>query len=84
MMNVPSKKDLMSALKAAGQAHHDYESNYLKGERDKHWAGWYASYTLGRLGDFMTPTMLTEILTNASDNGDWFQNATEEILTTIE
>ena len=47
---------------SAGQAHHDYEAHFLRGVRDEHWAGWYAAYVLGRLGDFTTPTMLTQQL----------------------
>ena len=70
----------MTALKEASQAHHEYETNFLKGERDTQWAGWYASYVLGRIGDFIAPTLLTERLIGTSGEGDWFEHAVENVL----
>ena len=78
-MNNPSIAELEAALQAAGNAHHEYESNFLKGERDPHWAGWYASYVLGSLGDFTTPTKLTELLLSVPDAEDWFKAASKHI-----
>jgi hypothetical protein len=75
----PAVTDLESALRAAGQAHHDYESNFLNGEADKHWAGWYAGYVLGRLGDFTSPTSLTRWLAEAPSEGDWAPAAARHV-----
>lgn len=57
MTNTPSRDELERALSAAVAAHHDYEHNVLKGIRDAPWSGFYAAYTLGRLGDFTTPDL---------------------------
>jgi hypothetical protein len=71
-MNVPpSQNALMSALRAAGSAHHDYESRFLGGEHDLQWPGWYAAYVLGRLGDFAAPTDLAQWLQDAPAADDW-------------
>ncbi len=75
MASIPAEQELKDALASAGQAHHDYEANFLGGVRDEHWAGWYAAYVLGRLGDFTTPTMLTQKLGTVSAEGDWAENA---------
>jgi len=75
MDSTPTERQLLEALSAAGSAHHDYESNFLQGVRDQQWAGWYAAYVLGRLGDFTTPTVLTRWLEDVSLEGDWFKNA---------
>jgi len=72
---MPEEQRLKEALAAAGSAHHDYESNYLNGVRDAHWAGWYAAYVIGRLGDFTTPTSLSRWLEEVSGDGDWSENA---------
>ena len=47
----PAQNELAQALAAAGTSHHDYEQTILNGERDEQWSGFYAAYTLGRLGD---------------------------------
>lgn len=70
-MNTPTESQLRETLSAAGSAHHDYESKFLNGMRDEQWAGWYAAYVLGRHGDFVSPTRLTTLLTEASSEGDW-------------
>lgn len=49
MVSSPTEEQLRDTLAAAGSAHHDYESNFLSGTRDKQWAGWYSAYVLGRL-----------------------------------
>lgn len=71
MSELPSAELLTQALRAAGAAHHDYESHALNGVRDEQWAGWYAAYVLGRLGDFATPTTLSAWLSEAPAEGDW-------------
>ena len=70
---------LVQALKAAGSAHHEYETNALSGQRDEQWAGWYAAYVLGRLGDFVAPTTLSNWLEQAPGSGNWAQTAAEYI-----
>ena len=70
-MSNPSQEELRKALAAAGPAHHDYEQNMLSGARDERWAGWYAAYVLGRLGDFAAPTALTRWLEETPGEGDW-------------
>lgn len=84
MSGSPSKEDLRAALSAAGSAHHDYESRFLAGVRDEQWAGWYAAYVLGRLGDFVSPTHLTRWLEASSTEGNWAENASEEVLARLE
>ena len=60
-MSFPDHASLVAALSAAGSAHHDYETRFLKGVRDDAWPGWYAAYVLGRLGDFASPTDLSTL-----------------------
>ena len=80
----PSRKALEDALKAAGSAHHDYEQNALDGTRDEHWAGFYGAYVLGRLGDFVTPSVLIGFLEEVPDDGDWAVSAAEYIRDNLE
>jgi hypothetical protein len=75
-----SRKALEGALKAAESAHHDYEQNALGGTRDEHWAGFYGAYVLGRLGDFVTTSVLVGLLEDAPEDGDWAVSAAEYIL----
>lgn len=79
MADWPSVSDLVTALKGAATAHHDYETNHLGGARDEHWAGWYAAYVLGRLGDFIGPTALTEMLIESPNERDWVRAAAEHV-----
>ena len=67
-------------MQDAGKAHHDYESNYLKGKRDDYWAGWYAAFVIGRVGNFATPTELTNWLEEVESGDNWFENAANLIL----
>jgi hypothetical protein len=83
MTSVPTEQKLKETLSAAGRAHHDYESHFLKGERDEQWAGWYAAYVLGRHGDFATPSRMTRWLQEASAEGDWAANAAALVLTKL-
>ena len=80
MISPPAAEQLREALAAAGGAHHEYESNYLGGVRDEQWIGWYAAYVLGRLGDFTTPTALTQWLEQVPAEGDWPTNAAAHVL----
>ena len=83
-MNNVSHEDLARALSAAGSAHHDYESVFLKGERDEMWPGFYAAYALGRVGDFTSATKLTELLESAPSSDDWAESAAEHVLKEIQ
>ena len=66
---------LEQALNDAGENHKDYELNILHGQRDEQWAGWYAAYLLGRLGNFISPTTLTNWLEESPDEGNWSESA---------
>ncbi len=79
-MSKPSQDELAQALAAAGASHHEYEQSHLKGERDEQWAGYYAAYTLGRLGDFLAPSSLTGLLETAPAGDDWATAASAYIL----
>lgn len=76
----PTEDELIETLEAAGHAHHDYESNYLKGVRDEQWPGVYAAYVLGRLGDFTTPTRLARWLEEAPSEANWAVGAARHVL----
>lgn len=80
MATLPTKQQLMKTLLAAAKAHHEYQTNTLGGVRHQQWAGWYSAYTLGRLNDFTTPTLLTQWLEEVSDEKSWFKKAAEHIL----
>jgi len=79
----PSRKALEETLNAAGSAHHNYEQNTLGGTRDEQWAGFYSAYVLGRLGDFVTASVLVELLEDAPEDDDWAVSAAEYILTNL-
>jgi hypothetical protein len=83
MGSIPTEQILVEALSAAGSAHHDYESDFLGGARDEHWAGWYAAYVLGRLGDFTTPTTLAKWLSEVAGEGDWPKNAASHVASSL-
>lgn len=83
MSNAPSLKQLTAALSDAGSAHHEYESNYLNGVRDEQWPGWYAAFVLGRLGEFTTPTQLTQWLETAPSDNNWAKDAAQFVLTQL-
>ena len=68
------------ALDAAASAHHDYEANALGGRRDEQWAGWYAGYVLGRLGDFTSPTSLTRWLEKAPGGDNWSASTAAQVM----
>lgn len=78
-MGRPSHEQIVVALQAAGTAHHDFEVNALQGRRDERWSGWYAAYLLGRLGDFVAPTVLAGWLAEAPTSDDWSRTAADYI-----
>ncbi|MBT8399017.1 MAG: hypothetical protein KJO98_00955 [Rhodothermia bacterium] len=83
-MNNPSVDDLRDCLAAAGRAHHDYEQKVLKGVRDELWSGFYAAYVLGRFGDFLPASRLSQLLKEAPSNGDWSGAAAGYVVRVIE
>ena len=82
MSAILSKEKLKDALKAAARAHHEFQENTLKGVRHEKWAMWYAAYVLGRLGDFTTPSLLTQWLSEV-DGEHWFNKAPLYILSRL-
>lgn len=82
-MGSPTTEELQSALSKAGSAHHDYETNYLKGVRDEQWGGWYWAYVLGHLGDFTSPSALTALLEQVQSDGDWAEAAAQHVFANI-
>lgn len=58
----------MNALRQAKEAHGEFEENYL-GERDEHWAEWYAAFIVGRYPEF-DPSVLTQLLIAAEEARD--------------
>lgn len=73
------RSELIAALEEAGRTHHEYEQVALGGERDELWAGFYAAYVLGRLGDFMTPTALARVL-EVVEGDPWPEAAADDII----
>lgn len=70
-MGIPSAEAIAAALSAAGSSHHEFETVYLNGVRDALWPGYYAAYTLGRLGDFAPPTQLARWLAEVESPSGW-------------
>ena len=79
---MPTQEQILKTLIAAAKAHHEYQANILGGVRHLQWAGWYAAYVLGRLGDFTTPSLLTKWLEEVSDE-KWFKKAAEHVFSKI-
>lgn len=73
-------EELAEALGSAGAAHHEYEQTALKGVRHEEWAVFYAAYVLGRLGDFVPASILTELLTEAPLTDNWAESAAVHVL----
>ncbi|MCB0283167.1 MAG: hypothetical protein H6627_14780 [Calditrichae bacterium] len=79
MPSLPNQRQIKHALIAAAKAHHEFETNYLAGIRHEQWAYWYAAFVLGNLGNFLSPSKLTQILENVTDSENWFKSAAEQI-----
>ena len=79
----PSQDDLAKALGDAGSAHHEYEQVILGGKRDEQWPGFYAAYTLGRIGDFAAPSELTQWLEDAPTGEIWAIAAAEYVISRL-
>ena len=83
MTNPPFDSDLAEVLTAAGSAHHEYEQTALKGVRDELWAGFYAAYVLGRLGDFTAASRLAALLEEVDAPSNWSAAAAEHVTTAL-
>ena len=79
-MTIPTRDELIAVLDDAWKAHSEYQGNYLEGVRDPVWAGWYAGFVIGRLGDFTTPSRLTRLLEATETFENWSQRAADHIL----
>ncbi len=79
MSDLPTIEELERALSEAGSAHHEYETVTLNGIRDQLWSGFYAAYVLGKLGNFIRPSVLSKILESAPDNDNWAKSAAETV-----
>ena len=76
---LPTQEDIYHTLLAAAKAHHEYQDNILGGVRHEQWAGWYAAYVLGRLGEFTTPSQLSHWLDEVNEEKSWFRKAAEQV-----
>jgi len=81
--DLPSDSAIAEALAAAGSAHHEYEQTALKGVRDELWAGFYAAFVLGRLGDFTATSRLAALLEEVDAPSNWSQAAAEHVATRL-
>jgi CRISPR/Cas system-associated endonuclease Cas3-HD len=79
MATIPTEEQLIQTFYAAGKAHHEFQTNFLDGVRHEGWAWWYSAYILGRLGDFTSPTLLTQWLEEVSDEKSWFKKAAAHV-----
>jgi len=78
--SLPDKETLSKLLTETWDVHSEFQENYLNGVRDEMWAGWYAGYLLGRLGNFTTPTALTRLLEETEKLDPWADRAAEHLL----
>lgn len=80
MADLPSHDLLAAAFVAADAAHDEYERAVLKGLADSQWAGFYAAYVLGRLGEFVTAGRLSLLLEEVAADTDWADAAADHVL----
>jgi uncharacterized protein len=83
MADLPLDSAIAEALYAAASAHHEYEQTALKSVRDKLWAGFYAAFVLGRLGDFTAASRLAALLEEVDAPSNWSEAAAEHVATTL-
>ena len=83
MTDPPFESDLAEVLSTAGSAHHEYEQTALKGKRDELWAGFYAAFVLGRLGDFTAASRLAALLEEVDAPSNWPEAAAKHVTTTL-
>jgi hypothetical protein len=51
--------------------------------RDELWAGFYAAFVLGRLGDIAAASRLATLLQEVDAPSNWSENAAEQLLTKL-
>jgi hypothetical protein len=78
--DLPSPAALHAALAAADAVHEEYERVALKGVADMAWAGFFAAFVLGRVGDFAEASRLAELLEEVESDDDWLAAAAEHVL----
>jgi predicted GNAT family acetyltransferase len=83
MTDLPSDSAIAEVLSTAGSAHHEYEQTALKGVHDGLWAGFYAAFVLGRLGDFTAASRLAALLEEVDAPSNWSEAAAEHVATTL-
>lgn len=83
MADLPDRGLLKEALAAAGGVHNEYERVVLKGVVDDRWAGFYAAYVLGNVGDFTSVSRLADLLEEVEAADDWAAHAAEHVLTKL-
>jgi hypothetical protein len=83
MTDPPFESDLAEVLSTAGSAHHEYEQTALKGAHDGQWAGFYAAFVLGRLGDFTAASRLAALLEEVDAPSNWPEAAAKHVTTTL-
>ena len=83
MADLPSRTALASALANADALHDEYERVALKGVVDVAWAGFYAAYVLGRVGDFVEASRFAALLEEVDADTDWPGTAAEYVLTKL-
>ncbi len=83
VMAQPSQDDLTKTLGDAGSTHHEYEQVTLGGKRDEQWPGFYAAYTLGRIGNFATPSALSQWLEEVPAGENWEASAASYVLSRL-
>jgi hypothetical protein len=81
---LPDKETLSKLLTETWDIHSEFQENYLNGKRDEMWAGWYAGYLLGRLGNFATPTVLTRLLEETVSFKPWADRAAEHLIKSLD
>lgn len=82
-MSLPSRDNLLKALGDAGSAHHEYQQVTLGGKPDEKWSGFYAAYTLGRVGDFSAPSVLSQWLEEVPAGEEWAASAAGYVLSRL-
>ena len=80
MEDLPSAVSLAAALAAVDAVHDEYERVALKGVVDAGWAGFYAAFVLGRVGDFAAASRLAELIEEVEETEDWPAAAADHVL----
>ncbi len=81
--DLPSPGALGAALIAADAVHAEYERVALKGVVDASWAGFYAAYVLGKVGEFVEASRLAELIEEVEEGEDWAEVAAAHVLTKL-